>query len=77
MVPTFIIGCIMSILFAIGYIPGLNELSDATKLNLMNFLKIFGSGNTLQGIGVLAMVSGSVAMLFDTYNLLASSKPAR
>lgn len=67
----------MLLLFAIGWVPGLDDVSTMTKLHLMNFLKVFGSGSPLQGMGILAMVSGSVAMLFDTYNLLASSKPAR
>lgn len=75
--PTFFIGSILLIVFALGYIPGLGELSNASKSYILSFLKVFGSGHPMQGIGILAAVSGAVAMLFDTYNLLASSKPVR
>lgn len=77
LVPTLLMGCMMLVLFAFGYVPGLGDLSNTVQLQLMHFLQVFGSGNPFQGVGVMAVVSGSVAMLFDTYNLLASSKPAR
>ena len=75
--PTFFIGSVLLLVFAVGYIPGLGELSNASKSHILSFLKVFGSGNPMQGVGILAVVGGSVAMLFDTYNLLASSKPVR
>ncbi|MEL6320687.1 MAG: hypothetical protein AAFQ57_08545, partial [Cyanobacteria bacterium J06626_14] len=61
----------------VGYVPGLTELSSDGRTHVVHFLRVFGSGNSLQGVGILAAVSGSVAVLFDTYTLLASSKPAR
>lgn len=75
--PTLFIGCTLLLLFALGYVPGLDELSTASKTCLLHFLNIFGNGNSLRGVGTLAVVSCSVAILFDTYTLLATSKPVR
>ncbi len=75
--PTIFMGCALLVLFALGYVPGLDELSTISKTCLLHFLHIFGNGNPIWGVVTLAVVSGSVAILFDTYSLLATSKPAR
>lgn len=75
--PIIFIGIVFVLIMAVGVIPGLDEFSQSSVSRILQFLRVFGSGHSIRGVGVLAAVGGSVAMLFDTYNFLASSKPAR
>jgi len=75
--PILLVSGLLLPAFAVGYIPGLETISGTAITYLLHFLKVFGNGSPIQGICVLAIVGGSVAMLFDTYNFLATSKPIR
>lgn len=75
--PMLFMGMLLSVVFLIGYVPGLDGISHDNLNRLAHFLNVFGSGNPLRGVVILGIVGGSVGMLFDTYALLATSKPSR
>ncbi|MGB3494176.1 MAG: hypothetical protein WBA57_15710 [Elainellaceae cyanobacterium] len=75
--PMVFVGALVSAVFLIGYIPGLDGISHDNLNRVAHFLNVFGSGNPFRGVVVLGIVGGSVGMLFDTYALLATSKPSR
>jgi hypothetical protein len=65
--PIAIIGALLVTLSLIGYIPGLQQLTAAASNPILQFLAIFGSGNPLHGLIVIASTCSFVGVLFDTY----------
>jgi hypothetical protein len=65
--PVFLIGSISIILFSLGYIPGLQQVSIASATQIAHFLAMFGSGAPLRGLFVISLTCSFVGGLFDTY----------
>jgi hypothetical protein len=65
--PMAIVGALLVTLSLIGYIPGLQQLTTAITSPILQFLAIFGSGNSLHGLVVIASTCSFVGVLFDTY----------
>ncbi len=64
--PMAVIGALLATLSLIGYIPGL-QFTTAIANPILQFLAIFGSGNSLHGLVVIASTCSFVGVLFDTY----------
>jgi hypothetical protein len=65
--PVLLIGTILASLVILGYAPGLDDFSKLATTQLGAFLKVFGSGSALRGLGVIGTVCVIVGVLFDTY----------
>jgi hypothetical protein len=65
--PLFLIGSFLSLVFLIGYIPGLQGVTEAIADHVLQFLIIFGSGTPLRGLFVICLTCSFVGALFDTY----------
>lgn len=75
--PGLFMGMLVTIVFVIGYLPGLDSISHDNMDRIIHFLKVFGSGSQVRGVVVLGIVGSSVGVLFDTYTLLATSRMTR
>ena len=62
---------LVAVLFAafgvLSYVPGLENLGQASTLHLLQFLAIFGSGCPIQGIMTIGSTCSVAGALFDTY----------
>jgi hypothetical protein len=65
--PMAAVGGLLATLSLIGYIPGLQQLTVTIMNPILQFLAIFGSGNSLHGLVVIASTCSFVGILFDTY----------
>ncbi len=65
--PLFLIGGLLSIIFLLGYLPGLQAVTLWIANHILQFLTIFGSGAPLRGIFVISLTCSFVGALFDTY----------
>jgi hypothetical protein len=65
--PMTAVGGLLATLSLIGYIPGLQQLTVTIMNSILQFLAIFGSGNSLHGLVVIASTCSFVGILFDTY----------
>ncbi|AKG22268.1 hypothetical protein [Calothrix sp. 336/3] len=65
--PIFLLGGILLSLSAMGYLPGLTNLTGAIAQQILDFLAIFGSGSPIRGLFVISLTCGFVGALFDTY----------
>ncbi len=65
--PIFLVGGALLCLSLIGYIPGLQGMTEAIAAPILQFLSTFGSGSPLQGLFVIALTCSLVGALFDTY----------
>ncbi|NWF60967.1 MAG: hypothetical protein HXY43_17335 [Fischerella sp.] len=65
--PMFLVGAILLIVSLIGYIPGLQGITEAIATHILQFLVIFGSGTALRGLIVISLTCSFVGALFDTY----------
>ena len=66
--PVVLIGCILGFLTIVGYVPGFFDLSELGKLQILNFLAVFGSGKPLQGAITLGLTLCIVGILLDISN---------
>lgn len=66
--PMIIIGLILGFLGLIGYLPGCNWLVAIIYTEVMNFLRVFGSGYPWQGIMTISLAFAFVGGLFDIFN---------
>lgn len=67
--PIILGGVLFTVLFAIGYFPGLTEFSRMGACQIIDFLRVFGAGNPIQGIITIGLACGLVGGLFDLFNL--------
>ena len=65
--PLLLIGATLFCVSLSSYVPGLQMISQAIALGILQFLSTFGNGNSLAGIIVIALTCSVVAALFDTY----------
>ncbi|MFQ4145599.1 hypothetical protein [Chlorogloeopsis sp. ULAP02] len=65
--PMFLVGAMLLSLSLIGYVPGLQGLTEAIATHILQFLIIFGSGTAFRGLFVISLTCGFVGGLFDTY----------
>ncbi|AFY43261.1 hypothetical protein [Nostoc sp. PCC 7107] len=65
--PIFLVGGILMLLAVIGYMPGLQALTEASATGILHFLAIFGSGTPLRGLVIIGLTWSFVGALFDTY----------
>lgn len=65
--PMFLVGAMLVIVSLMGYIPGLQGITEAIATHILQFLIIFGSGTALRGLFVISLTCSFVGVLFDTY----------
>jgi hypothetical protein len=58
----------------IGYLPLLAALGQLCSHQILKFLAVFGRGNPLEGVLIIAMTFSFVGALFDTYASYSSPK---
>lgn len=66
-VPVFLVGGLLLLAFILGYIPGLQGITEAIATQIIHFLAAFGSGTPLRGLLVISLTCSFVGGLFDTY----------
>ncbi|RMF63172.1 MAG: hypothetical protein D6742_18270, partial [Cyanobacteria bacterium J069] len=69
LVPIVLVGCLLVPLRLLQQIPSLEVMSQAGIAPVVEFLRVFGSGNPLDGMLVIASVCSLVGILFDSYTL--------
>lgn len=65
--PMFLFGSVLLVLSLVGYIPGLQGVTEVITTVIMEFLAIFGSGTPVGGLFVISLTCSFVGALFDTY----------
>jgi hypothetical protein len=72
--PALLVGAIWIIFFLIGWFPPLDMISQMGIEQLINFLKVFGSGSAGRGVLIISFVCSLVGILFDTYTFYRYQK---
>lgn len=67
LVPMIGVGIILAMLALLGYIPDLTMLSNTGIEQVLHFLSVFGSGNSLHGLLTICTTGSVVGILFDAY----------
>lgn len=67
-VPVLMLGTVLVVLSAIGYIPGIDILGQIGTEKLVKFLIVFGDGYPLQGLLTIGLTCALVGSLFDLFN---------
>jgi hypothetical protein len=62
------LGTVLVVLSAIGYIPGIDILGQIGTEKLVKFLIVFGDGYPLQGLLTIGLTCALVGSLFDLFN---------
>lgn len=65
--PIFLIGIGLALLSAIEQVPSLTTIAQVGAAKLLQFLAVFGSGDSFQGALVIGLTCGLVGTLFDAY----------
>ena len=65
--PMLLVGIFLLLVYAIGYFPPLQNLSEAIFNRILHFLSVFGSGTSFRGLCVISLTCSFVGGLFDTY----------
>ncbi|BAY14407.1 hypothetical protein NIES2109_42550 [Nostoc sp. HK-01] len=65
--PIFLVGGILLLLSVLGYMPGLQTVTETSATGILHFLAIFGSGTPLRGMLIIGLTWSFVGALFDTY----------
>jgi len=65
--PILLFGGTLIGLVLVSYIPGLEAVAQSVAKQIQQFLAIFGSGNSFQGLGVIGITCSLVGALFDAY----------
>ena len=66
--PLGLVGTVLLVLFGIGQISPCLNFSQSNIQRIQDFLAVFGSGHTLQGLFVIGLASSIVGALFDIFN---------
>ncbi len=66
--PLGLVGTVLLVLFGIGQISPFLNFSQSNIQRIQDFLAVFGSGHTLQGLFVIGLASSIVGALFDIFN---------
>jgi hypothetical protein len=67
LVPMFLVGGFLLLLPVIGYLPGLQGITEAIARPIIHFLAIFGTHSPLRGLIVISLTFSFVGALFDVY----------
>ncbi|ARV63164.1 hypothetical protein BZZ01_22290 [Nostocales cyanobacterium HT-58-2] len=65
--PMFLFGGVLLVLSLVGYIPGLQAVTEVITSVITEFLSTFGSGTPIGGLFVICLTCSFVGALFDTY----------
>jgi hypothetical protein len=65
--PVVLIGVALAVLSAIEQVPIAAAIGQAAAEKLLQFLAVFGSGDSFQGALVIGLTCGLVGALFDAY----------
>lgn len=65
--PIALIGIILALLSTLEQVPFAEAIGQAGAEKLLQFLAVFGSGDSLQGALVIGLTCSVVGALFDTY----------
>ncbi|PSB26280.1 hypothetical protein [Stenomitos frigidus] len=65
--PLVLIGIVLALLSAIAQIPLMTAIAQVAAEKLLQFLAVFGSGDSFQGALVIGLTCGLVGALFDAY----------
>ena len=65
--PIALIGIVLALLTAIKQVPLVAAIAQVAAEKLLQFLAVFGSGDSFQGALVIGLTCGVVGALFDTY----------
>ncbi|MCG8366977.1 MAG: hypothetical protein MJA27_27045 [Pseudanabaenales cyanobacterium] len=66
--PLGLVGALLLVLLGISQISPLSSFSQSSIARIQDFLAVFGSGHTLQGLFVIGLASSVVGALFDVFN---------
>ena len=66
--PVILVGCMLGFLSIVSYVPGFFDLSELARLQILNFLAVFGSGKPFQGAVTLGLTLCTVGILLDILN---------
>ncbi|MDJ0674206.1 MAG: hypothetical protein QNJ36_02195 [Calothrix sp. MO_167.B42] len=65
--PMLLVGVCLLMVSVIGYLPPLQNLSEAMLNQILHFLSVFGNGTSFRGLCVISLTCSFVGGLFDTY----------
>lgn len=65
--PIVLLGAVLALLSALEQIPVAAAIAQAGAGKLLQFLAVFGSGDSFQGALVIGLTCGLVGGLFDAY----------
>lgn len=65
--PIVLIGILLALLSAIEQVPVVAAIAQVGAAKLLQFLAVFGSGDSFQGALVIGLTCGLVGALFDAY----------
>lgn len=65
--PIVIMGTILVLFSVMSYIPGCELIGQTGAMHLLDFLRVFGSGQVMEGVLVIGLVFGFVGALFEFY----------
>lgn len=65
--PVLLIGTLLAGAATLSYLPYLETIGNDSLEQIINFLRVFGSGSIWRGITVIGLVGSLVGSLFDTY----------
>jgi hypothetical protein len=65
--PIFLVGGFLLSLTLVGYIPGLQVITENIASPILHFLATFGSGSSVHGLLVICLTWSFVGVLFDIY----------
>lgn len=71
-VPVAILGVSLAGLSISSHFPGVAAIARITFQQMIIFLRIFGSGRTIDGLLIIGITCGIVGGLFDTYTYYQS-----
>ena len=71
-VPVAVLGVSLAGLFIGSHFPGVAAIAKLTFQQIVIFLRIFGSGRTIDGLLIIGITCGIVGGLFDTYTYYQS-----
>lgn len=66
--PVLLTGVALASFALLGCLPILEAMSQASALQILQFLSVFGSGCPFDGLIIIGVTCGLVGALFDTYN---------
>lgn len=73
-VPVAILGMMLAGLSMSSHFPGVAAIAHITLQQMLIFLKIFGSGRAIDGLGTIGITCSLVGGLFDTYTYYQSHR---